>query len=125
MREIASFLAVYNYFLGYIVSIIPVYILIFYFFLFSYNVNFSFSTYHIGKPLQLPACDALEHHGHGGAPVAGADGEAVDGAQDADDAVAGDVEHCRGYHAVCLCEAVSIFCFKFCISSVPPTHEDR
>ena len=73
-------------------------------------------TYHIRKPLQLPASNALEHHAHAGGPVARAHRQPVHGAQNAHDAVAGHVEHGGGDDAVGFGEAYVGVCVRivFC-----------
>ena len=65
-------------------------------------------TNHAGEEAELAAGDALDYHGHAGGPVPGADGEAKDGAEDLDDAVAGDVKHGGGDDAIGLGEAVRV-----------------
>lgn len=65
-------------------------------------------THQAGEPLQFPASDALERHAQASSPVARAHGQSVHGAQDPDDAVTRDVEHCRRDDAIGLGEAVEV-----------------
>lgn len=60
------------------------------------------------KPPQLAAGKAPDHHAQGGRPVARADRQPVDGAQDARHAVARNVVHGRRDDPVGLSEAVQV-----------------